>query len=192
MSDAAPDLTASASQTIGPFFHFGLATDATLGRLVRADTPGDRMRLRIVVLDGAEVPVHDALVEICQADAAGAYLRTTDPTDRSAFCGLGRLATGQDGSCTFETIRPGPVADSRGVRQAAHINVCLFARGLLRHLYTRIYFAGDPGLDADPILAAVPVDRRATLAARPEPDDAGTWSFVIRLQGDRETVFFDL
>ena len=76
------------------------------------------------------------------------------------------------------------------LREAAHIAVCVFARGLLRHLYTRIYFEGDPLLAADPLLSMVPEERRATLLAARSPD--GTWEFIVRLQGDRETVFFDL
>ena len=76
--------------------------------------------------------------------------------------------------------------------QAPHINVCLFARGILRHLYTRMYFAGDPELDADPILGLVPADRRSTLLASPAEGTSGSWEWTIRLQGDGETVFFDL
>jgi protocatechuate 3,4-dioxygenase alpha subunit len=104
----------------------------------------------------------------------------------------GRLPTDAQGSCTFETIRPGRVADGRGGLQAAHVNLCLFARGLLRHLYTRMYFAGDPALGDDALLAHVPEDRRETLLAIADPGAPATWSFAIRLQGDRETVFFDL
>jgi len=190
MSDA--PLTATASQTVGPFFHFGLARDGSLGCLVRPDTPGDRIHLRVVVLDGAGLPVPDALVEICQADAEGRYRQSASMGGEEGFCGLGRLATGNDGSCTFETIRPGRVQDSRGRQQAPHVSVCLFARGLLRHLYTRIYFAGDPALSDDEILRHVPAERRDTLLARRHADDPRAWSFVITLQGDGETVFLDL
>jgi protocatechuate 3,4-dioxygenase alpha subunit len=91
----------------------------------------------------------------------------------------------------FDTIRPGAVSDGRGT-QASHINVCVFARGLLRHVYTRVYFTGDPNLDRDPILALVPAGRRATLLASPAAGEPGTWAWVIRLQGGDETVFFDL
>jgi protocatechuate 3,4-dioxygenase alpha subunit len=101
--------------------------------------------------------------------------------------GFGRLGTNNDGWCRFETVRPDGVA---GATEAPHINVCLFARGLLRHLYTRIYFEGDAGLDHDPLLSAVPADRRPTLLARLTAGQ--TWEFVVRLQGAAETVFFDI
>jgi protocatechuate 3,4-dioxygenase alpha subunit len=193
MSQTPAHLTATSSQTVGPFFHFGLADHATLGCLVRADTPGERIRLKIRVFDGDGVPLPDALVELWQADADGVYVRPADPTDVLAppgFCGFGRLPTGADGACVFETIRPGGVRDAQGQPQASHINVCLFARGLMRQVYTRIYFAGDPALESDAVLALVPEDRRQTLLARRgEPAD---WAFDVRLQGDGETVFFDL
>lgn len=175
---------ATSSQTVGPFFHFGLAPDDSLGRIAEPGAAGDHIRLRLRVLDGDGQPVPDALLELYQADAEGAYAGTS-------FSGFGRLATGSDGGCTFETIRPG----SAGA-EAAHVNVCLFARGLLRHLHTRIYFADDPSLHADPILSLVPPERRATLIAVRSPDaeaaGGATWDLVIRLQGSDETVFFDL
>jgi protocatechuate 3,4-dioxygenase alpha subunit len=125
------------------------------------------------------------MIEIYQANAAGEY-------GTAAFNGFGRLATSIEGLCVFETIRPGRVTGEGGNAQAAHINVCLFARGLLRHLYTRVYFAGDPDLDADPLLALVPAERRATLLASPVDGQPGSWSWDIHLQGAAETVFFDL
>ena len=105
-----------------------------------------------------------------------------------AFWGFGRLPTDAEGHCLFETIRPGPTEPGG----AAHVNICLFMRGMLRHIYTRVYFAGDPALAADPVLALVPADRRATLVAAADPAAAGEWRFDIRLQGAGETVFFDL
>ena len=146
---------------------------------------GERLHLHIRILDGAGAPVSDSLIEIYQANAAGEY-GTPD------FSGFGRLATHVDGTCTFETIRPGRVAAPQGGAQAAHLNVCVFARGLLRHLYTRVYFAGDPDLETDPLLSLVPAERRATLLATPSAGVAGSWEWEIRLQGDGETVFFDL
>lgn len=184
-------LIATGSQTVGPFFHFGLTTDPSLGCLVRSDTKGERLRLRIRVLDGDGVPVPDALVEIYQADAEGTYVAAGTAAP-AGFYGFGRLPTDADGTCVFETIRPGRVADGRGGLQASHVNVCLFMRGLLRHVYTRIYFAGDPALASDPMLSLLPPDRRATLTASPVSGDSGLWTFDIRLQGEAETVFFDL
>jgi protocatechuate 3,4-dioxygenase, alpha subunit len=193
MSEARADLVATPSQTVGPFFHFGLADKATLGCLVRPDTPGVRISLQIRVVDGDGAPLPDALIELWQADAAGRYVRPAEPQDvltPEGFCGFGRLPTGADGSCTFETIRPGRVPDGAGQTQAPHINVCLFARGLLRQVYTRIYFAGDELIATDVVLAQVPESRRHTLVAH--ETTPGAWLFNIRLQGDGETVFFDL
>jgi len=160
------------SQTVGPFFRVCLATDAEHGRLLPEETP--RIALAIRVLDGAGAPVDDALVEIWQPDGSGGSY---------AF---GRLATGEDGSCEFETIQP-PVPSSG----AAHVSVCVFARGLLHHVLTRVYFDGDERLGQDPVLALVPEHRRATLVAHRDAAAPGRWIFDIHLQGEQETVFFD-
>lgn len=189
MSDASELLIASASQTVGPFFHIGPGASACqVGVVAPPDVPAaSRLRLRIRVLDGDGVPVNDALVELRQADAHGVYSPTPGPGEpQPAFTGFGRLATSEDGACCFETIRPGASAPG----EAAHVTLCVFMRGLLRHLYTRVYFADDPALERDPILALVPADRRQTLVARRADD--GAWDFVVRLQGDGETVFFDV
>ena len=181
-------LIATSSQTVGPFFHFGLTVDENLGLVASPDTPGEHIQLRVRVLDGAGEPVPDAVVELYQADAEGRYAVSPAP---GVFSGFGRLPTGADGSCQFRTIRPGSVRTT-GIGQAAHINVCLLARGLLRQIYTRIYFKDDPALAADPVLTLVPEERRATLIAEPSPSEPGGWDFVIRMQGSGETVFFDL
>jgi protocatechuate 3,4-dioxygenase alpha subunit len=185
-------LVASASQTIGPFFHVGPGATDRFGRLAQPGAAGEHIRLHFRVLDGDGAPVPDALVELCQADADGVYpSAAASPGDPPAFTGFGRLATDAEGRCTFETIRPGTVRDGSGVTHASHVNVCMFMRGLMRHLYTRVYFHGDPALDRDPLLSVVPAERRATLVATPRPGTAD-WELVIRLQGDGETVFFDL
>ena len=181
----------TASQTIGPFFNFGLTADPNLGVLARGGAQGDRIRLSLGVLDGDGVPAPgDAMIEIWQADAQARHCHPADPQCAHADpnCrGFGRLETSAEGMCVFETVKPGRVEG-----QAPHINVVLFARGLLHHLYTRVYFEGDPANDGDPVLALVPADRRATLMARPADGDAGTWHMDIRLQGEGETVFFDI
>jgi protocatechuate 3,4-dioxygenase alpha subunit len=169
-----PPLVPSPSQTVGPFFHFCLTADTSPGRLFPDRT--SRMHLTVRVTDGAGEAVGDAAVEIWQA--------CDEPTGGSAF---GRLATGADGACEFDTVRPCAPPDG-----AAHINVCLFARGLLRQLHTRLYFAGDPALAGDPTLALVPDHRRATLLATQDHAHADRWLFHIRLQGEHETVFFDV
>lgn len=191
MSGALTRLLPTASQTAGPFFHFALAPDARLGCLVGPETPGDRLLLDVRVFDGDGAPVPDALVEVYQADADGRYA-IPEPAAAGAFSGFGRLATGTDGACTFETIRPGRVPDGRGGLQAAHIHACVLGRGLNRHLFTRIYFEGDTALDRDPLRALVPPERRQTLLARPANGAPARWTFDVRLQGVDETVFFDL
>ena len=176
MSDPLKDLVATASQTVGPFFHFGLTEDTVLGQMAGAGAAGERIRLAIHVTDGERAPVPDAMVELWQSDHAGAY---PDPFrdgrgPRPPFVHYGRLPTGDDGWCEFETIRPGVVADGSG--QAAHINVCLFARGLLRQIHTRVYFAGDPALASDPVLRKLPTDRRSTLVAQAGTRTPGRWA----------------
>ena len=169
-SDRSEPLIATSSLTVGPFFHVGPMKTDELGRMAVAGAPGDHIELAIRVLDGNGEPVSDAMVELWQPGT-----------------GFGRLGTSHDGRCRFETIRPIPPP---GSPEAAHINVCLFARGLLRHLYTRIYFEGDAGLGGDPLLSVVPEARRPTLVARRSADRS--WEFIIRLQGPDETVFFDV
>jgi len=192
MSAPEPPLIASASQTVGPFFHVGPGASDRCGLMAAAEVPGEHVRLRIVVLDGDGVPVPDAMIELRQTDANGVYTAPpAGPDDPPpAFTGFGRLSTTEEGACCFETIRPGPPAGS-APHEAAHLVVCLFMRGLLRHLYTRIYFDGDPALERDPLLSLVPAARRSTLVAR-RAAAPGTWEWVVRLQGDHETVFFDV
>jgi protocatechuate 3,4-dioxygenase alpha subunit len=187
--DGRMPLVASASQTVGPFFHIGPgAPDRQIGVVAAPEVAGSRLRLRIRVLDGDGAPVPDAMIELRQADAHGVYTGPPGPGEPPpAFAGFGRLATSAEGACCFETIRPGSTAAG----EAAHVTLCLFMRGLQRHLYTRVYFADDPGLDRDPILAIVPAERRSTLIAAPAADGA-TWDFVVHLQGEHETVFLDV
>lgn len=171
MSDS--DRVATPSQTVGPFFHFALVDDR-LGTLADRFPAGEKIRLLVRVTDGDGLPVADALVEAFQAGV------------------FGRLPTGEDGACVFETVRPGTVDGWPTESGAPHINICIFARGLLRQLHTRIYFEGDPALQEDPALALVPADRRQTLLATRDPATAGGWAFDLRLQGPQETVFFDV
>jgi protocatechuate 3,4-dioxygenase alpha subunit len=155
---------------------------------------GERIRIRLRLLDGDGQPVPDGMIELWQADASGKYNHpadTQEPAPDPAFCGFGRLATDADGTCLFDTIRPGPVPDGHGGCQASHINISVFARGLLGRLCTRLYFDGDPLLDGDGILSLVPANRRQTLVATRDAA-SGIWNFDIHLQGERETVFFDI
>ncbi len=187
-------LIPTASQTVGPFFNFALTTDLSLGTLAREGVEGERIRLKLRVVDGEGAPAaSDAMIELWQADSLGRYAHAADPRAGEAdknFYGFGRLETDSGGVCVFETVKPGRVPDGRGGMQAPHINVTVFARGLLKQLYTRLYFDGDPANSGDAVLALVPQDRLATLLARPCAPD--TWFIEIRLQGDAETVFFDV
>ncbi|MCB1748993.1 MAG: protocatechuate 3,4-dioxygenase subunit alpha [Gammaproteobacteria bacterium] len=172
------------SQTVGPYFRIGLDWPEA-NRLVGADTPGQHILLRGQVLDGDGVAVPDAMIEIWQADAAGVH----HGGGGDAFRGAGRCGVDADGGFVFETVKPGAFSDADGAH-APHLNLIVFARGLLTHLYTRVYFEDEAAANAaDPVLGLVPADRRATLVARREGDH---YRFDLRLQGAGETVFFDV
>jgi protocatechuate 3,4-dioxygenase alpha subunit len=190
------------SQTVGPFFKYGLTpngayewNDAFTNNLVTSDASGDRIRVEGRVFDGDGQPVPDAMLEIWQADAQG---RFSDPQDKralpnSSFKGFGRCGTDPNGGFVFDTIKPGTVPDPDGKPQAPHLVLAIFARGMLLQLYTRIYLGGEAANAADPVLALVPADRRNTLIAAREPGAGNAvYRFDIHLQGDNETVFFEI
>jgi protocatechuate 3,4-dioxygenase alpha subunit len=190
------------SQTVGPYFAYGLTptgkyqwNDAFTNNLITPDTSGERIRVEGKVFDGDGAVVPDCMLEIWQADAQG---RFSDPQDKralpnSSFRGFGRCGTDGNGAYAFDTIKPGSVADPDGKSQAPHILLAVYARGMLLHLYTRIYFDGEATNDTDPVLALVPADRRATLIAQRKPGPGNTvYSLDIHLQGDNETVFFEV
>ncbi len=187
---------ATPSQTIGPFFSMKVEP---VSLLPDADAPAARIRVLGHVLDGDQRPVEDAMVEVWQANAHGRYHH---PADRRAdlplvetFTGYGRAhSTFEDGTYTFDTVRPGRVPDPNGADQAPHLCLIVTARGLLKHCHTRLYFADETDAnDQDLILTMVPIRRRRTLiAALVESTPVPTYRFDIRLQGDDETVFFDL
>lgn len=191
-------LVPTAIQPIGPFFHFALTPgwatgDNSAGVMAGPGAKGERARLTIRVLDSAGNPVTNAMIELWQADAAGKYNHPADSQDKlpdPAFTGFGRLATDDQGLCVFETVKPGRVPGLRGP-QAPHINVSVFAPGLLRPVFTRIYFAGDTANAPDYILSLVPEDRRTSLLAHPGAQKC-EWRFDLHLSGPCETVFFDV
>jgi protocatechuate 3,4-dioxygenase alpha subunit len=190
------DLTPTPSQTVGPFFHLGCTSTHSVNCIAGPKARGERVRIICRVFDGDGVPVDDAMIEIWQADAEGRY-RFADPQADPHCCGYGRMATDANGVCVFDSIKPGRVPGNSGARQAPHLNVSVFARGVLQRLATRIYFAGDPANRECPILALVPEPRRATLMARKDAADAdslrgGEWHFDVHLCGKDETVFFDV
>jgi protocatechuate 3,4-dioxygenase, alpha subunit len=187
------ELVPTPSQTVGPFFSFCLITDkGCIKRIAGPRAKGERVFLSCRVFDGGCAPLDDSVIEVWQADAAGRYNCPPDEAADPACGGFGRMGTWADGSCEFETIKPGCVPGPGGTLQAPHLNVAVFARGLLKQLYTRIYFAGDPANHEDPVLALVPEERRETLMAHRDPARPDRWQFDIRLQGENETVFFDV
>jgi protocatechuate 3,4-dioxygenase, alpha subunit len=199
------------SQTVGPYFHIGLPYESVwgqreaaaqtrgLGAADRPQTGGPRLapdgiRIGGRVFDGEGEVVDDAIVEIWQANAAGRYDHPEDDREdlplTDGFRGFGRCGTDGDGRYEFATVKPGPVPHPDGGMQAPHIEVAVFARGLLKQVVTRIYFPDEAEAnEADPVLASVDPDRRAALVAR---EDGDLLRFDIHLQGDRETPFFDV
>ena len=162
--------------------------------LATPDAFGEHIRVEGYVMDGDGEPIVDAIIEIWQADGEGRYASVA-PSDgaNTAFKGFGRSDLDTNGFFAFTTVKPGAVPGPKGSRQAPHINVSVLARGVLKRLFTRIYFEGEPLNETDPILALVPEDRRTTLIARRRErgSEAASYTFNIRLQGDDETVFFD-
>lgn len=182
------------SQTVGPFFHYALTDVPDQNILVNDDTEGQRILIKGQVTDGEGTAIGDAMIEIWQADTKGIYKHPEDPNQAEAdpnFAGFGRTPTNEDGIYTFKTVKPGTVAFDSETQQAPHINIRVFARGMLIHAYTRLYFS-DENNDDDPILDVVPEERRHTLIAlREDKGDLPTYCLNISLQGDDETVFFE-
>lgn len=186
---ASPGLTPS--QTVGPFFHAALPYPA--GSVVAGAGRHGALRLSGRVLDGEGTPLPDALVEIWGADEQGRFVDEpgidAEP-GAGGFRGFGRCPTDADGCYEFRTVKPGPVPTRDGAAQAPHLTMAVFARGMLRQVVTRVYFPDEARANgADPLLRAVPADRRHTLVAD-RVDDG--YRFDVRIQGDDETVFLDV
>lgn len=179
-------------QTLGPFFDFGLVIGD--GEVVAEPAAAGRhITIEGNVRDGAGSPLPDALIEVWQADASGKYRNPADHKNTSsdrAFDGFGRVATDADGRFLFKTVMPGRVPGPDNRLQAPHVAVGVLARGLLTRLVTRIYFEDEPSNAADTVLSLVPAARRPTLIAR--RIESERYRFDIVLQGDAETVFFDV
>lgn len=198
-------LKESPSQTAGPYVHIGLTPNfvdirgvygSDLGSAPPCNekTRGERIEIRVRVIDGAGAPLRDALVEIWQADADGLHNSpsetrgTADPN----FAGWGRLPTHMEtGECVFSTIKPGRVPFPDGRLMAPHVTFWIVARGINIGLHTRMYFGDEAEANAeDPVLSRIEHPQRAeTLVA---PRSGNVYTFDIHLQGDRETVFFDI
>jgi protocatechuate 3,4-dioxygenase alpha subunit len=202
-------LPESPSQTAGPYVHIGLIPHQAgfdifanqLGAVrIPADESGERIRIEGRVLDGLGVPCLDVLLEIWQADAAGRYDHPADTQNGTrvlpGFRGWGRTGTDfATGIYAFDTIKPGPVAGRQGETMAPHVQLWLVARGINIGLSTRLYFDDERDLNnADPVLRVIdPALRRNTLIAqRTQREGNPVYLFDIHLQGDLETVFFDV
>ena len=204
-----PLLRETASQTAGPYVHIGLAPKAAgfdifeknFGHvLVTPGTQGERITIEGRVFDGSDTLVRDVLLEIWQANAAGRYAHAADRQPGKAvdplFRGWGRACSDfETGVWSFETVKPGAVAGRGGAIMAPHVNLWIVARGINIGLNTRLYFDDEPQANAaDPVLNLIEwEERRKTLVARREQRGGNTvYKFDIRLQGDGETVFFDV
>lgn len=193
------------SQTVGPWFAYGLTPEAygreglATGVIAGPEIAGQRMTLSGRVLDASGHPLPDAMLEIWQANAGGRYAHPADSRTsvplQAGFTGFGRVSTNPEGRYHFSTIKPGRVpagGAARGnVLQAPHLNLIVFARGLLSHLYTRVYFSDEgPANAEDPVLGLIEPSRRPTLVAQRTPTGDG-YTLDINLQGENETVFFE-
>lgn len=180
------------SQTVGPFFALPDGLPWPNGPdVVPAGTPG-AVVVRGTVYDGAGEPVPDAIIETWQASPAGRFNHPDDPRGAldEGFRGFGRSATDAEGRFRIRTLKPGPLPTPDGGAEAPHIDVTVLARGLLQRLVTRIYWPDEERANAaDPVLSAVPAELRHTLVAKAVGDEL---HFDIRLQGDGETVFFEV
>jgi protocatechuate 3,4-dioxygenase, alpha subunit len=185
-------LGSTPSQTVGPYLSIVLPW-ADGPDVVAEDTPG-RITIAGRLTDGAGEPVPDGLIEVWQADPDGRFDHEDDPrgaVTHDGFRGFGRCPTDAEGRFSFHTVKPGALPDGAGGTEAPHLDVSVFARGLLHRLVTRIYFPDEPDANAaDPVLAALEPDERRRLTAR--AGDDGTLRFDIRLRGEDETPFFQL
>jgi protocatechuate 3,4-dioxygenase alpha subunit len=184
------------SQTVGPFYSIGL-TRKPMNVMATDATQGQQIRIEGQVFDGDGVAIPDVMVEIWQANTYGRYNHPDDKQEKPldpTFTGWGRSGTDEKCFYTFETVKPDPVPGNDESVQAPHINVVVFARGMLVHGYTRLYFADEPANASDPVLNSIKnKKRRQTLIASPGMENGKTvYRFDIRLQGDNETVFFDM
>jgi protocatechuate 3,4-dioxygenase alpha subunit len=188
------------SQTVGPFFAYGLVaeqygyghTSAYMPVLAEPRAKGEAIEVIGQVFDGAGDVIPDAVIEISQLDATGQPITSRELAQDTGFTGFGRCGTGYDAHqrFVFRTVKPGAEAPD----EAPVINVIVLMRGMLVHAFTRIYFDDETDANAkDKVLKSVPTERRSTLLARREELPGGVrYHFDIRMQGPQETVFFDL
>ncbi|MET0436561.1 MAG: protocatechuate 3,4-dioxygenase subunit alpha [Devosia sp.] len=196
-----PTLKESPSQTAGPYVHIGMTPNfcdlpgvyaADMGStMINGEVEGERITLNIRLIDGAGVPLSDGLIEIWQADASGSFVGPNS-SSAPAFTGWGRQASDASGLTVFETIKPGRVAGPDGKLMAPHVSLWIVARGINIGLQTRLYFEDEAEANEGDFVLNKIMDkrRRQTLIARKEAD--GRYALDIHLQGEKETVFFDI
>jgi protocatechuate 3,4-dioxygenase alpha subunit len=187
-------LHATTSQTVGPFFEIGFCW-LYRDNLAGPSVGGERLEITGRILDGDGKPVPDGIVEIWQANSQGKYAHPDDPQEKpveSAFSGYGRVPTDDEGRFRFTTIKPGRVPGPDGKLQAPHLAISVFTRGLLRRLVTRVYFPDELSNAEDFALSLVEPRRRETLIAKKVGGRAGVLEWDVKLQGEGETVFFDI
>lgn len=185
---------ATTSQTVGPFFKIGFSW-LYRDNLAGPGVAGERVEIAGRILDGDGKPVPDGIVEIWQANAQGKYAHPDDAQEKPGepgFSGYGRVPTDDDGRFRFTTIKPGRVPGPDGNLQAPHLAVSVFTRGLLRRLVTRIYFPDEPSNAEDFALNLVDPGRRGTLIAKRMTGTTGALEWNVVLQGQGETVFFEI
>ena len=191
------------SQTVGPFYAYCLTPtkyklhEIFTNDLIVPGLEGEKIRIEGRVLDGDNAGIPDAMIEIWQADAKGGFAHARGGQGaNTGFKGFGRVEPDKEGKYHFITIKPGRVKTPDGKLQAPHIDVAVFARGMLKHLVTRIYFGDEESSEADPVLSQVPADRRDSLIAKPQGNGGDkVYRFDIRIQegaeGPPETQFFE-
>ncbi|MFT4715892.1 MAG: protocatechuate 3,4-dioxygenase alpha subunit [Paracoccaceae bacterium] len=205
MAQALEYLKETPSQTAGPYVHIGLAPGAAgfdiydheLGQVIAGpNAKGERILVEGSVIDGTGSPITDVLLEVWQANTAGNYAHPEGGPVEDDFLGWGRVITDFDtGEWSFETVKPGVTMGRSGQMMAPHINFWIVARGINIGLNTRMYFGDEADANAaDPIISLIDLqERRATLiATRSERDNQIVYRFDIRVQGEGETVFFDI
>ncbi|KPP84264.1 MAG: protocatechuate 3,4-dioxygenase, alpha subunit [Rhodobacteraceae bacterium HLUCCO07] len=194
------------SQTAGPYVHIGLAPGAAgfdiyereLGwDIAGPNARGERIRVEGVVIDGTGSPIKDVMLEAWQANADGVYAHPEHPGEvEEGFRGWGRVITDFDtGEWGFDTVKPGPVPGRNGTMMAPHINLWIVARGINLGLNTRVYFSDETEANTnDPVLNLIEWERRrlTLIAHRTEQDGQAVYRFDIKVQGEDETVFFDI
>jgi protocatechuate 3,4-dioxygenase alpha subunit len=188
------------SQTVGPYFAYGLCPEQYnfdlkslfTNSVADREAAGEHITVIGQVFDGDGAVIGDAMIEVSQLDSEGRYPQSREEVTKTGFRGFARFGTGTDPHKRFiiDTVKPGRASPD----EAPHLNVIVTMRGMLLHTFTRVYFDDEAAAnDKDAVLASVPAERRATLIAKRETHGGNTvYRFDIRMQGPNETVFFDL